>query len=202
MSALLLVPLILGVLSLALIAIIVLYAPKPHAIDNVILFARKIAICDLESLLDPATEWNLRRSLEKRALAAAQEDRMRLAREYLRRLSHNASLIHLWVLREQEQIESRKREDYTERDLLVIEILQLAIDVRLYSLAASLRMGLWMALKAHRWPMRFLPSLPGLRVQSGIDVVEKYRRLTERAVVLAARHGEVYRERLLQALTS
>ena len=202
MSAFSLIPLVLGVLSLALVVIIFLYDRRPHEIDSVILFARKIAISDLETLLDPATEWNLRRCLGKQALGAVQGERMRLAREYLRRVAHNASLIHLWVLREQGLIENKKREEYTESDRLVIEILQLAVDVRLYSLAASFRIALWIALKAYRWPLRFLPSLPELRVQSGINVVEKYHRLTELAVALAAHHGNGYHDRLVEALTS
>jgi hypothetical protein len=200
MSIVLLLPLVLGVVLLALIALTIVYSPRPHDIDNVILSARKLDISDLEVLLDASSEWSLRRSLTKWALREVQEDRMRLAREYLRRVAFNANLIHLWILQEHEHIEAKDREEYTERDLLVVEALQLAMDLRLYSIAVSLKLWVWIALKAYRWPVSLLPRMTDLRIQCGINVLQKYRRLTQLAVLLSGRYGKTYRDRLLEAL--
>jgi hypothetical protein len=200
MSIVLLLPLVLGVVLLALIALTTVYSPRPHDIDNVIMSARRLDISDLEVLLDASSEWSLRRSLTKWALREVQEDRMRLAREYLRRVAFNANLIHLWILQEHEYIEAKDREEYTERDLLVVEALQLAMDLRLYSIAVSVKLWVWIALKAYRWPVSLLPRMTDLRIQCSINVLEKYRRLTQLAVLLSGRYGKTYRDRLLEAL--
>jgi hypothetical protein len=200
MSVLLALPVLLGTVFLVLIALTTVYRRRPHDIDIVILAARKLDVCDLETLLDASSEWSLRRSLSEWALQKAQEDRMRLAREYLRRVAFNADLIQLWILQEHEQVDGKKREEYTEIDLLIVEALELATNLRLYSIAVSLRIFVWMAFKAYRWPVRFLPRMTDLRVRCGVNVLEVYRRLTEIALLVSSRYGETYRDRLFEAL--
>lgn len=200
MSAVLALPVLLGTIFLVLIAFTTVYPRRPHDIDTVILAARKLDLSDLETLLDASSEWDLRRSLSQWALQKAQEDRMRLAREYLRRVAFNAGLIQLWILQEHERIEGKNPEEYTEIDLLIVEALHLATNLQLYSIAVSLRIFVWMALKAYCWPVRFLPSMTDLRVRCGINVLKEYRRLTEIALLVSSRYGEAYRDRLFEAL--
>jgi hypothetical protein len=200
MSIQFLLPALVGLACLGVFAWAIVYRPRPHGIDNVILSARKLDLSDLESLLDAASEWNVRTSLAAVARREIQEDRMRLAREYLKRVAFNTSLIQLWILREHERLKGKKREDYSEADLLIVEALQLATELRFYSLAASLRMWSWMSLKVYRWPARLVPRVADLREQYGIDVVEKYRRLADLAVILSGQYGSSYRDRLMEAL--
>jgi hypothetical protein len=200
MSIQFLLPAIVGLVCLGLFAWAIVYRPRPHGIDNVILSARKLDVSDLEVLLDAASEWNLRRTSTQSTLRELQEDRMRLAREYLKRVAFNSNLIQLWVLREHQRIQEKKREDYTESDLLIVEALQLATELRFYSMAASLRMWFWMGLKVYRWPPRLVPRVADLREQCGINVIEKYRRLTGLAIALSEQHGSLYRDRLVEAL--
>jgi hypothetical protein len=122
-----------------------------------------------------------------------------MVREYLQRVGHNAELIQLWVTQEYQLLEGKPREEYTERDLLVVEAVRLALELRLYSIAASLRIWFWMLLRMCRWPL-LLPRVTDLRVQCGVNVIEKYRRLTELAVALSARYGKKYHDQLLEAL--
>jgi len=196
----LLLPIVFGIAFFAAVVLATVYGPRVHDIDHVILLARKIDPSDLEMLLDAGTEWNLRRSLTIWAFRAAQEDRIRLAREYLQRVEHNARLIQLWVMKENQLLEGKPREEFTERDLLVIEALGLAIELRIYSFAASLRIWFWIALRMYRWPGMLFPRVTDLRVQFGVNVIEKYRRLTGLAVALSARYGKTYQDRLLEAL--
>ena len=200
MSIQFLLPAIVGLVCLGFFEWAIVYRPRPHDIDNVILSARKLDVSDLEALLDAASEWNLRRAVDESALREIQEDRMRLAREYLRRVSFNSNLIQLWVVREYQRIQGKKREDYTEADLRIVEALQLATELRFYSLAASLRMWLWMGLMVYRWPAHLVPRVAGLREQCGINVIEKYRRLIGLAVSLSEHYGSQYRDRLSEAL--
>ena len=200
MSIQFLLPVLIGFACLGIFAWAIVYRPRPHGIDNVILSARKLDLSDLEALLDAASEWNVRSSLSESALREIQEDRMRLAREYLERVAFNTSLIQLWILREHQRVQGKKREEYSESDLLVVEALQLATELRLYSLAAWLRLWVWMGLKVYRWPAQLVPRVADLRELCGIDVLEKYRRLTDLAVVLSGQYGKTYQERLVQAL--
>jgi hypothetical protein len=200
MSIALLLPVAFGIVFLAVVALTTVYGPRGHDIDNVILLARKLDPSDLEMLLDAGAEWSLRRSLTTWAFRVTQEDRIRLVREYLQRVGHNAELIQLWVTQENQLLEGKPHEEYTERDLLVVEAVRLALELRLYSIAASLRIWFWMLLRMYRWPRLLLPRVTDLRVQCGVDVIEKYRRLTELAVALSARYGKKYHDRLLEAL--
>jgi len=166
----------------------------------VILFVRKLDVSDLELLLDAGEEWALRQSLTREAFRTAQEDRIRLLREYLHRVAHNVQVIQLWVAGEYELIKDKDRDAYTEKDSLVLEALQVAIDLRLYSLAARIKVWLWTVLRMYRWPSMLLPRVTDLRVQCGVNVLAKYRRLAEVAGILSLSYGKAYYDRLLDAL--
>lgn len=200
MSFAMLVPAVYGIVLLAVVALTTVYGSRSHDIDHVILLARKLDPSDLEMLLDAGAEWSLRRSLTSWAFRAAQEDRIRLVREYLQRVSHNAELIQLWVTHDNQLLEGKARAEYTERDLLVVEAAQLALELRLYSIAVSVRIWFWMMLLVYRWPRMLVPRVTDLRVQCGVNVIEKYRRLTELAVALSAQYGKKYQVRLFEAL--
>jgi hypothetical protein len=186
-----LIPAVFGIAFVFVILLTTVYAPRVHDVDHVILLARKLDPSDLETLLDAGEEWRLRQSLTNAAFRAAQEDRILLAREYLRRMAHNTALIQLWTMREKQELEARKCEDGTERNSLVAEAAQLALELRVYS---------FVAFRAHLWPGVLIPGVTTLRVQCGVNVIDKYRRLTGLAVALGARHGRTYHDRLLEAL--
>jgi hypothetical protein len=195
-----LIPAVFGIAFVFVILLTTVYAPRVHDVDHVILLARKLDPSDLETLLDAGEEWRLRQSLTNAAFRAAQEDRILLAREYLRRMAHNTALIQLWTMREKQELEARKCEDGTERNSLVAEAAQLALELRVYSFVAGLKIWLWVAFRAHLWPGVLIPGVTTLRVQCGVNVIDKYRRLTGLAVALGARHGRTYHDRLLEAL--
>jgi hypothetical protein len=195
-----LIPAACGMALVFLILLTTVYGVRGHDVDRVILLARKLDPSDLEMLLDAAAEWSLRRSLAIGAFRVAQEDRIRLVREYVQRVAHNAALIQLWVMQEKQLLEGKNCEEYTERDLQVIDALDLALELRLYSIGASLRIWFWMVFRVYRWPRMLLPRVTDLRVQCGVNVIEKYRRLTQLAVALSARYGRTYQDRLVEAL--
>ena len=164
MSIAFLLPFLCVLAFLAVVAHTTVFRARPHRIDHVILFVRKLDVSDLELLLDAGEEWALRQSLTREAFRSAQEDRIRLVREYLHRVAHNVQVIQLWVAREYELIKDKDRDAYTEKDSLVLEALQVAIDLRLYSLAACIKVWLWMVLRMYRWPSMLLPRVTDLRV--------------------------------------
>ena len=137
MSLAFLFPFLCALVLLALVARRIVYPVHHHDIDHVIFLIRKLEVSDLEALLDVGEEWTLRRSLSPEAYRAAQEDRIRLVREYLRRVAHNVKIIQLWVAGEYELIKDKNRDSYTEKDSLVAEALQVAIELRVYMLGAG-----------------------------------------------------------------
>jgi hypothetical protein len=189
-----------GIALLVLVVMTTIYGARPHDIDYVILLARRLDLSDLEVLLDAATEWNLRRSLNAGAFRSTQEDRIRLVREYLRRVDHNAGLIQLWLMREKALFWNKKPEDYSARERLVVEAFDLAMEIRFHWLGANSRTLLWILFRAHRWPRIWIPRVSDLRIQNGIDILRRYRRLTELAITLSALYGQTYHDRLLEAL--
>jgi hypothetical protein len=200
MSIAIVVAALYGIAFLGAVALATIYKPRAHDIDNVILLARKVDPTDLETLFDPGAEWSLRRSLTIGAFRTAQEDRIRLVREYLRRVVHNTNLIHLWVMREERMLAGKDPKEYTQRDSLIVEAFDLATEIRLYWFGAGFRLWLWMVLRVYRWPSKVIPRVSDLRVQCGVDVIEKYRRLIGLAVVLGAWYGRAYHDRLLESL--
>jgi len=195
-----LIPAVFGIAFVFLILLTTVYAPRVHDVDHVILLARKLDPSDLETLLDAGEEWRLRQSLTAAAFREAQGERILLAREYLRRLAHNTGLIQLWVMWEKQQLEARNGEHGAERNSLLAEAAQLALELRVYSIVAGLQIWLWVAFRAHLWPGVLIPGVTTLRVQCGVNVIENYRRLTGLAVALGDRHGRTYHDRLLEAL--
>jgi hypothetical protein len=200
MSIAVLIPAVFGIAFVFLILLTTVYGPRLHDVDHVILLARKLDPSGLETLLDAGEEWRLRQSLTAAAFRAAQAERILLTREYLQRLAHNTALIQLWVTREKKQLEAGNAEPGTERNPLIAEAVQLALELRIYSIVAGLKIWFWVAFRAHLWPGVLVPGVTTLRVQCGVNVIEKYRRLTGLAVALGARHGRTYHDRLLEAL--
>jgi hypothetical protein len=195
-----LLPFVVALVFLAVIARTTVFRPRPHKIDHVILFVRKLDVSDFELLLDAGQEWTLRQSLSNETFRTTQEDRIRLIREYLRRVAHNVEAIHVWIAGEYELIKDKDRNSYSEKDALVLEALQLAIDLRLYSLVARVKVWSWTVFRMHRWPALLFPGVTDLRVQCGVNVLAKYRRLTEIAAALSLMQGKAYHDRLLEAL--
>ncbi|MGE5205871.1 MAG: hypothetical protein ACM3PW_09660 [Chlamydiota bacterium] len=200
MSIPFLIPFLCALALLVVIARTIVYRKPPHDLDQVILFVRKLDVSDLETLLDAGEEWTLQQALTPPAFRDAQEARMQLVREYLRRVAHNVDVIQHWVAGEYELIKEKERDSYTEKDRLVAEALQVAVELRMYWLAAAFKLWVWTVFRVYRWPRLLLPPLANLKVQCGVNVLAQYRRLTEVAGMLSLRHGSEYRDRLFQAL--
>ena len=195
-----LLPFVCALVFLAVVARTIVFRARPHKIDQVIFFLRKLDVSDFEALLDAGDEWTLQQSLSSESFRRSQEDRIRLVREYLHRVAHNVEAIQLWVAGEYELIKNKDRDSYTEKDSLVLEALQVAIDLRVYSLVARIKVWFWTVFRMCRCPGMLIPRVTDLRVQCGVNVLTKYRRLTEVTATLSLMYGKAYHDRLLQAL--
>jgi len=200
MSLTFLLPFLLGIAFFVAVARATFYRPQRRKIDDVILFVRKLEVSELELLMDVGEEWTLRHLLTEEAFRISQLDRIRLAGEYLHRVAHNAEVIQLWMSGEHESIKYKNHPELTEKDRLVLELLQLATELRIYSSGALMKVWLWKALRAGRWPVTLVPEVTDLRVTCGINVVVQYRKLRETASSLSLAYGRNYHDKLIAAL--
>jgi hypothetical protein len=188
-----------ALLILGFFAIAIAYKQHPHDIDKVILLAQPLDTDDLELLFDAASKWEPPRPVTKEALREIRENRMRLAKEYLKRVVHNANLIHLWVLQEHERIRWKRPEEYNHEDRLVQEALEFAVRLRIYSIAVFAKLWLSMFLTPAFWYQERV-RIPNLRMGTRMDVPATYERLVEVALALSCKYGIARHNRLRRAL--
>jgi hypothetical protein len=188
-----------ALIILGFFAFAIAYKQHPHDIDNVILLARPLDTSDLEDLFDAASKWELPRPITKLALREIRENRMRLAKEYLKRVVHNTNLIHLWILQEHERIRWKRPEEYSQEDRLIQAALRLALRLRIYSMAVFAKLWLSMYLKPGFWSEQGV-RFPNLRVGARMDVPATYGRLVELALALSCKYGIASHYRLRRAL--
>ena len=187
-----------ALLILGFFAFAIAYRRHPHDIDNVILLAQPLDTGDLEELFLAASKWELPRTATRETLREIRENRMRLAKEYLKRVVHNTNLIHLWVLREHERIRWKRPEEYNQEDRLVQEALAFALKLRIYSIAVFAKLWLSMFPRLEFWGQETV-SVPNLRV-AAMDVPATYGRLVELALALSCKYGISSHYRLRRAL--
>jgi hypothetical protein len=193
-------PILLAVIFFVSVVRVTIYRPRYQRLEDVILFARKLGVSELETLTDPGEEWGLRNLASGREYHALQGQRYRLIYEYLKRLSHNAAVVQLWGAELYEGIRFKSRELLTEQDYLIWEMVELSTELRMYSMAALVQVWFWIALQMHRWPMRWTPRISCLRVIGSTDIVRKYRQLVRVTSNLAGTYGEKYHDEIIAAL--
>lgn len=199
MHLLLFLPSVVGALFLIFMFRTVFHRPR-GGLEQVIRFARKLDVSALARLLDPDEEWGMRTLCSEREFRQVQQERMRLALEYLQRIGHNAELIQTWAATVYEEVQWKAREEVTEQDYLVWQLLDLATEMRVYHLCAIVRIRLWLLLAAHRWPRGLMPRVAVLRQGGTFNLVSEYARLIELSGCLSRAYGERYCRELLTAL--
>ena len=196
MSIAFLLPFLCALIGLAAVGRFLVYRADRHDLGQALLHFRKFDIRELECLLDAGEEWTLRRCLTPQAFRRAQQARAHLLREYLRRVAHNTNVIQRWALAEHELIKNKDRSCYTEKDMFVADVLQIAVELRLYSFVALAQLRFRGTAGRLRWPPAAFPSLVDVRKQCGVDVLAKYGRLVEIVGSLSLAWGVGYHERL------
>jgi len=188
-----------ALLILGFFAVAIAYKQHPHDIGKVILLARPLDTGDLGTLFDAASKCKLPHPITKEALREIRENRMRLAKEVLKRVVHNTNLIHLWVLQEHERVRWKKPEEYNQEDRLVQEALEFALRLRIYSMAVFAKLWLSMYLTPGFWHQKRV-RIPKLRVGTRMDVPATYGKLVELALALSCKYGIASHNRLRRAL--
>lgn len=198
-ASLFLLPFLAVLALLALAARYTVYRRPPGSLEDVALFVRQVDMLELAALLDPLVPQTLRKSLSDEAYRRELDTHIRLVREYLDRVNHNVRVIQNWVAGEYVHMAGKSPQEYSQHERLVVEALEKATELRMYAIAASIKLWLWGALRIDRWPESLLPRIPNLRVLRGIELLGSYRRLTEITHILSRGHGSRQQE-LFEAL--
>ena len=161
--------------------------------EDVIDFLIPVDLEKVEALLDPATEWTLRRGLHPIEFRRVQRKRIHLYVELLHRMAHNAGILIQLGNRE------ATREDQPTAEL-ARELQQEAVRVRAYTLVAAAKLRLWLFLRVDSWGWFPSPSLCDVREVGGLSCLDSYDRLKEAAGNLFLRVGPSQVEQLLHRL--
>jgi hypothetical protein len=139
------------------------YSPK-----NLVHYVHPVDRNLLESLLDPASDFDLRWRLCGSDFREEQRCRMRLFRELLWRMSRNAAVVV--------EFEDALFGAHNSIPELGSKVREAAITVRLYCAAARLKLRVWLSLPEalRAIPM---PDLARLRVAAGLDGLKAYEEL-------------------------
>jgi hypothetical protein len=163
---------------------------------QVIAYLRVVDPQEVGHLLDPVAEQYLRLNLTKEQFRKEQRNRMWLALEYLGRLSHNALIMAEWGFYEMKR--TRRTRSAADRETCT-ELLSASIQVRMCSFVLRTTIHLWLVRMAV-FPFLRPPSVAKLIDGGSTDLLEFYRTMRNAAAQLSQSYGDLYHEKMAEAL--
>jgi hypothetical protein len=160
-------------------------------LDDVLNSVRPVDLDRLESLLDPANEWQLRANLSNGEFRLQQRKRIHQTLEIMLRVAHNASVLTQWA---------KHRSESEHEAALARELHAKAIEVRVCALFAVSKLKTWIILRAQAWPFLLQPRLSNLRRNAGIDLLFAYAELRDVAGRLCSNRRAADCDELLRRL--
>lgn len=167
-----------------------------RTIHDVIPFLRRLAIEELECLLDARDEQALEQNLSVPQFAKAQLNRIHLLREKLRCADHNAAVLQDWAEYELERTYVTYDEDARRASKALLEECR---EFRIATLWIKVQLNLWY-FQLKLFPVRDIPLISRLRRIDSFDLLDSYRQLANSAAALAGTSGESYRLKLAELL--
>lgn len=161
-----------------------------RTIDDVTPYLRPTDMATFEAILGPAEEVNFRLRLSPEEFSQLQRKRVHLLRECLLRMSHNAMVLIEWGNMEWTGPHPEQKR------ILGHELVQAAVEFRLYSLVALAKLKIWIILQ----PFFSVRSLRGLRTVAGIDPIHAYNRVKLAAESLSLIYGLQFQQELVSRL--
>jgi hypothetical protein len=181
------------------LAQVTVYRRRYCRIEDVELFIRPLNVEDFEKITDPAEEWFLRISTSRREFRQLKRQRTRLCAEHLSRMAHNAEVIQGWSHAAHTMI-SKAAGHVDERARLMFQITETATEIRIYTLVARFKVGLWLALRADLLPLWLMPRLRTIRNAAGVDILATYLHLTQLTKAVSQFYGPECSERVSSVL--
>jgi hypothetical protein len=161
--------------------------------DEVPEFLRCLDLDAIEKLFDPEEE---KEALSFGDFRRTQRARLALAREFIKRMQHNAMIVYQWA--ETEWLDMRKHRLEYEPELQArIEALHReSITFLGAARIALLQISLWSILHFDKVALLPLPSLARLRRPISVDLISAYQQAKQAAVAMADVYGEEQAEEI------
>ena len=165
--------------------------------DDVPEFLRQVRFESVEKLFDADEEKEaLTFGNSRRALRC----RLDLAREYLRSLQHNVTIVYQWGETEWlDMVRHHLQYDEDTREKILAlhrEAITFLVAVRV----ALFKIWFWSVLQFEKWPAIPLSSVAGLRRPGSVDLLEAYQRVKSAAAALASVYGEEHVDEINQLM--
>jgi hypothetical protein len=164
--------------------------------NQVIAYLRTVNLDEVGHLLDPVAEQYLRLNLTKEQFHKEQRNRMWLALEYLGRLSHNALVMAEWGHYEMKRT---RRTGIAQDHENATELLSASIQVRMCSFVLRVTIHFWLV-RVAVLPFLRPPSVTKLMDAGSTDLLEFYRKMSNTAAQLSQSYGDLYHEKMAEAL--
>lgn len=146
----------------------------------------------VKELFSPAAERHLRATLTDDNFRRAQQHRMVLALEYVRRISHNALVLQQWAAYETSNAGDPKHKR------LSMDLIAMSVRCRVYSSLIALRLRCWM-ITTRLLPLK-LPTFEGLIKFGDADLSARYAQLRTSAGNFSRFHDRMDKKQLVESL--
>ncbi|HEY6350471.1 MAG TPA: hypothetical protein VI636_13780 [Candidatus Angelobacter sp.] len=161
--------------------------------DDVPEFLRQINHEAVKKLFDAAEE---REALAFGNSRRALRCRLDLAREYLRSLHHNVTIVYQWGETEwQDMVRHHLEYDEETRQKMLL-LHREAVTFLVAARVALVKTWIWSVVQFEKWPVLPLASVADLRTPGSVDLLHAYQRVKEAAAALASVYGEEHSDEI------
>lgn len=164
--------------------------------EEVLPFLRPLDVVQVEDLFNAAAERYLRLNLTPRQFRHAQRNRITLALEYIRRISHNALILQQWAVYEMNRARAAANR---ESGHLSAGLVNASVHCRMSSFVLRMRLHTWL-FRIALLPFTAPPTFEVLSNFGSADLLEFYSKLRIAAVELGYYYGEVHQVKLVDLL--
>jgi hypothetical protein len=166
---------------------------RERTLDDVFPFLRALDKDEMAQLFDPMGEAYRRYRSTDYRFRREQHVRLDLAREFFRRMQHNAVIIHQWANTELRDNINKEPGYYNEREQQVITVCERAVEFRMLSRIVLVKIR-FLNLLHQLDKLHLAPALrvAALRKTGTADMLNLYERLKDAAAALALTYGVDY----------
>lgn len=122
--------------------------------------------------------------------------RLDLAREYVRNLHHNVTIVYQWGETEWQDMVRHHLEYDEDTRQKMLALHREAITFLVAARVAMVKMWLWSVVQFEKWPVLALASVAVLRTPGSVDLLHAYQRVKNAAAALASVYGEEHSEEI------
>lgn len=173
-----------------------IYDVRVRTAEEVAPFLRPVDIREVEDLFSASTETCLRLNMTAPRFRRAQLQRIHLALEYIRRISHNALIAQQWAAYEMGRARAAGN---TECGHLSVDLVGASVHCRMCGFVLRARLHSWLVRMAFL-PFLAPPSFDTLIKYGSADLLDFYGKVRSTAFELGNCYGDNYQDKLAELM--